>query len=153
MFSKVLSFITNPFADIVGGWQARKTIAAETAANEAVAESNLKIARFNAKAERIKTQDSSDMSYDMQVLMNRAMGIMDDILIACCLVIVGLHFVPDYAPVMLDGWVALAKAPWWFQFAMLLILVSTLGGFRLLRLVLDKVKDSKFGFLLNGGKQ
>lgn len=142
MISKILGFITNPFADVVGGWQARKTIAAETAGQLATAESNLKIAKVNAKIERTKHQDESDISYDMQVLRNRALSYMDEVLIIFWLVVFSLHFMPDYAPTMQKGWIAIGKAPWWFQFGMLGILVSTLGLFKLFRMW----TENKFSF-------
>ncbi|PHR87951.1 MAG: hypothetical protein COA78_36770 [Blastopirellula sp.] len=146
MFSKFLSFFTNPFAEVVGGWQARKTIAAENAAAIATAKVNLTIAKVNAQIERTKGQDESDISYDMQVLKNRALSIMDEVLIVFWLVVFSLHFIPEYASTMQAGWVAIGKAPWWFQFGMLGILVSTLGLFKLFRMW----TENKFSF---GGKR
>jgi hypothetical protein len=134
MLSKILSFITNPFADVVGGWQARKTIAAETAATVAKLDGELKAAKIQAKIDRTKSHDSADISYDLQVLKNRALSIMDEILIVFWLVVFSLHFIPAYAATMDKGWQAIAKAPWWFQFGMLGILVSTLGLMRLFRM-------------------
>ncbi|WP_435275708.1 hypothetical protein ACMAZF_01350 [Psychrobium sp. nBUS_13] len=145
MINKILGFITNPFAELIGGWQARKTIAAQTASELAQAESNLKIAKVNAKIQRTKSQDESDISYDMQVLKNRALSYMDEVLIIFWLVVFVLHFIPEYAQTMQAGWVAINKAPWWFQFGMLGILVSTLGLFKLFRMWTEK----KFSF---GGK-
>ena len=145
IFTKLFSFITNPVADIVGGWQARKTIAANTASEIATAESNLKIAKVNAKIERTKSQDKSDIDYDMQILRNRALSYMDEILIIFWLIVFSLHFIPDYALTMKAGWTAINKAPWWFQFGMLGILVSTLGLFKLFRMW----TENKFSF---GGK-
>ena len=142
MLSKILSFITNPFADVVGGWQARKTIAAETAAIVAMLEGELKAAKIQAKIDRTKSHDSADIGYDLQVLKNRALSIMDEILIVFWLVVFSLHFIPEYAPTMQAGWVAIGKAPWWFQFGMLGILVSTLGLMRLFRMW----TENKFSF-------
>ena len=146
MINKILGFITNPIADVVGGWQARKTIAAETASELAKAESDLKVAKVNAKIQRTKSQDDSDISYDLQVLKNRALSYMDEILIVFWLVIFVLHFIPECAATMQAGWVAINNAPWWFQFGMLGILVSTLGLFKLFRMW----TESKFSF---GGKK
>lgn len=134
MFSKILSFITDPIADVVGGWQARKTIAAETSADIARLDGELKKAKIQAKIDRTQNQDSADISYDMQVLKNRALSVMDEILIVFWLVVFSLHFIPEYADTMDAGWKAINKAPWWFQFGMLGILVSTLGLMRLFRM-------------------
>ena len=142
MLSKFISFFTNPIADIVGGWQARKTIAATTAANVATLDGELKVAQIQAKIDRTKRQDDADISYDMQVLRNRALSIMDNILIFFWLVVFSLHFIPQYAETMQAGWIAIGKAPWWFQFGMVGILVSTLGLMRLFRMF----TENKFGF-------
>ena len=134
MLSKIISFFTDPFADVVGGWQARKTIAAETASTVAKLDGELKAAKIQAKIDRTKNQDNADIGYDLQVLKNRALSIMDEILIVFWLVVFSLHFIPEYAPTMKAGWLAIGQAPWWFQFGMLGILVSTLGLMRLFRM-------------------
>ena len=134
MFATILSFLTNPIADIVGGWTARKNVAAETAAQLATLDGQLKVAIVQAKINRIANQDNADSDYDQQVLKNRALSIMDEILIVFWLVVFSLHFIPEYAQTMKNGWVAINKAPWWFQFGMVGILVSTLGLMRLFRM-------------------
>ena len=142
MLSKIISFFINPFADVIGGWQARKTIAAKTTAIIATLDGELKAAKIQAKIDRTKNQDESDISYDLQVLKNRALSIMDEILIVFWLVVFSLHFIPEYAPTMKAGWLAINNAPWWFQFGMLGILVSTLGLMRLFRMW----TENKFSF-------
>ncbi len=51
-FKTLISFITDPIADLTGGYVERKRIAAEMAADVARAENNFKIAQFEAKAKR-----------------------------------------------------------------------------------------------------
>jgi hypothetical protein len=146
MFSKIINFIAKPFADIVGGWQGRKNVAAETASTLAKLDGQLKAAKVQAKINRITQQDSADSDYDTQVLKNRALSFMDEVLIVFWLIIFVMHFIPDYALKMSAGWTAINKAPWWFQFGMLGILVSTLGLMRLFRMY----TENKFKF---GGNQ
>lgn len=142
MFSTFINFITKPLADIVGGWQGRKDAAAVTVNKLALLEGDLKVAKVQAKINRVTQQDSADADYDSQVLKNRALSVMDEILIGFWLVIFVMHFISDYAPKMAAGWTAIGKAPWWFQFGMLGILVSTLGLMRLFRMYTEK----KFSF-------
>ena len=144
-FSGLINFITKPFADIVGGWQGRKTAAAQTVNELALLEGELKKARVSAEIKRVVNQDNQDADYDQKVLDNRKYTIMDDLLIVFWLIVFTLHFVPDYAATMKKGWLAIGNAPWWFQFGMLGILVSTLGLMRLFRMY----TENKFNF---GGK-
>lgn len=145
MLASIISFITKPFADIVGGWQGRKNAASQTVNELALLEGDLKKARITADIRRIENQDNSDADYDQKVLDNRKYTIMDEVLIIFWLTVFIFHFIPDYAATMQKGWVAIAKAPWWFQFGMLGILVSTLGLMRLFRMY----TENKFSF---GGK-
>jgi len=146
MLSKIINFFANPFADIVGGWQGRKNAAAQTVNELALLEGDLKKARVKADIRRIENQDNQDADYDQKVLDNRKYTLMDDFLITFWLVIFVMHFIPDYASKMAAGWTAIGKAPWWFQFGMLGILVSTLGLMRLFRMY----TENKFKF--GGGK-
>lgn len=142
ILSTAISFFTNPVADIVGGWQARKTIASKTASDIAHLEGELKKTRLQASIDRLKNQDGEDADYDQKVLDNRRYTLMDDFLILFWLVIFAMHFIPATADEMAKGWIAIAKAPWWFQFGMVGILISTLGLMRLFRMWTDK----KFSF-------
>lgn len=146
MFAKIINFIAKPFADIVGGWQGRKNAAAATVNELALLEGDLKKARVTAEIRRTENQDNADADYDQKVLDNRKYTIMDDVLIIFWLTVFVMHFIPDYAPKMAAGWTAIGKAPWWFQFGMLGILVSTLGLMRLFRMY----TENKFKF--GGGK-
>jgi len=142
MLSTIINFIAKPFADIVGGWQGRTTAAAQTVNELALLEGDLKKARLTADIRRIENQDNADADYDQKVLDNRKYTIMDDLLIVFWLGIFIMHFIPNYAPKMAAGWSAIGKAPWWFQFGMLGILVSTLGLMRLFRMY----TENKFSF-------
>ena len=137
MFKSIINFIAKPFADIVGSWQGRKNAAAATVNELALLEGDLKKARVKADIKRIENQDNQDADYDQKVLDNRKYTIMDDLLIIFWLGIFLAHFIPEYASKMAAGWTAIGKAPWWFQFGMLGILVSTLGLMRLFRMYTD----------------
>jgi len=145
--SGLVNFFTKPVADIVGHWQGRKTAAAQTVNELALLEGDLKKARVTAEIKRVESQDYADADYDQKVLDNRKYTIIDDVLIIFWLIVFSLHFIPNYAPKMAAGWTAIGKAPWWFQFGMLGILVSTLGLMRLFRMY----TENKFKF--GGSKQ
>jgi len=142
MFKAIVKFFTNPFADIVGSWQGRKNAAAATINELALLEGDLKKARITADIKRVENQDYADADYDQKVLDNRKYTIMDDFLILWCISLVTMHFIPATAIYMGKGWDALAKSPWWFQFTMLGIMISTLGLMRLFRMY----TENKFNF-------
>ncbi|MCL1072989.1 hypothetical protein [Shewanella dokdonensis] len=141
--TSVFNFFTNPVADLVGGYTERKKIAAETAADEAKAKSALKIAKLNAQArkveldaERTAATEENDSSYDNQVLANRRDSYADEFIIAVFLGIFIAHFIPALQPYMHAGWVAMGYTgiPWWYEFVIVGICVSTLGLMRLFRI-------------------
>ena len=77
----IFSFLTDPIADLTGGYRERKRIASEMAASIATAECNLKIAKFKAEESRLLNTANNDTDYDMQVLKNRKNTYMDEIII------------------------------------------------------------------------
>lgn len=128
-------FFTNPIADLTGGYRERKRIAAEMAADVAKAENNFKIAQFKAKARRCEQAEQNDADYDLLVLKNRDKTIMDEIIILFFLALFVCHFIPAMQPYMAAGWQAMGYdgAPWYFEFVIVGIAVSTLGLMRLFR--------------------
>lgn len=144
--TSVLNFFTNPIAEVVGGWNERKTIAAKNAGRIAEAEVEAKIAKFEADAERYKLQATADQDYDMQVLRNRQGSPADELIIVIWFVVFLMHFFPFSQPYMATGWKAMGypNGPaWWFEFGMVGILVSTLGLMRVLRLMLGKSLEKR----------
>ena len=141
--NSVFSFFTNPLADLTGGYRERKRIASETAASVATAEVNLKIARFNAEAKILSNQESNDTDYDLQVLRNRKTTLMDEVIIFTFLGLYIAHFIPKLQPFMASGWKAMgySGAPWYFEFIIVGISVSTLGLMRLFRVFFKRRKE------------
>lgn len=135
LLSKILSFFTNPVADLTGSYRERKRIAAETAASVAMAEANFKIAQFEAKARRCEQAEQNDADYDLLVLKNRNKTLMDEVIILFFLALFICHFIPIMQPYMAAGWKAMGYtgAPWYFEFVIVGIAVSTLGLMRLFR--------------------
>lgn len=131
----VFSFLTDPIADLTGGYRERKRIAAEMAADVARAENNFKIAQFSAKAKRLEQVEQNDADYDLLVLKNRDKTIMDEVIILFFLGLFICHFIPAMQPYMQKGWQAMGYkgAPWYFEFVIVGIAVSTLGLMRLFR--------------------
>ncbi|KZN31769.1 hypothetical protein N475_04740 [Pseudoalteromonas luteoviolacea DSM 6061] len=131
----ILSFITNPIADLTGSYRERKRIAMEMAAEVARAEHNFKIAQFNAQTQRCLQAEQNDADYDLLVLKRRDRTIMDEVIILFFLTLFVLHFIPVMQPYMADGWEAMGYngVPWYVEFIMVGITVSTLGLMRLFR--------------------
>ncbi|MEL4471101.1 hypothetical protein AYI83_15830 [Shewanella algae] len=143
--SSLFGFLTNPIADLTGGYRERKRIAAETAGAIASAEAKLKIAQFTAQAARAERQDVSDTDYDLAVMQNRRFTLMDELIIIVFLGMFISHFVPNLQPYMHGGWVAMGYqgAPWWFEFVIVGIVVSTLGLMRLFRAFWGREREKK----------
>lgn len=143
--SSLFSFLTNPIADLAGGYRERKKVAADMAADIARAESNLKIAQFAAQAARAERQENNDSDYDQTVLNNRRETYIDEIIILVFLGLFLAHFVPNLQPYMSGGWQAMGYegAPWYFEFIIVGICVSTLGLMRLFRAFWRVREDKK----------
>ena len=106
------------------------------------AKGELTLARINAKREQVEKSEKNDKDYDMQVLRNRNNTWADEALIVMWIIVFAAHFVPHTQNYMAGGWAAMGynTAPWWFEFGMVGILVSTLGLMRLLRIFVDRFK-------------
>jgi hypothetical protein len=150
LLKTIFAFFTNPIADLTGGYRERKRIASEMAASIATAECNLKLARFTAETNRLTNTENNDTDYDMQVLKNRKNTFMDEIIIAFFLALFAMHFIEETQPIMKSGWLAMGYqgAPWYFEFIIVGIAVSTLGLMRLFRIFFrakEKDKPDKHG--------
>lgn len=104
--------------------------------------------KMRAKAELAATEEAHVHDYDMQVLLNRAKSVMDEFIIFSVVGVVGLHFIPGTQEYMEPGWEALDKAPLWFQLSAVIVVVSTLGGLR----VLDWARKNSMGRVFSRGK-
>ena len=134
----VLNFIAAPFAEVVGGWQARKNMAEERETSKVQSKLRIEEATSNAIIQRVQTADDNDFLLDLRAQENKATSFIDEILIVYWLSIVTMHFIPATQPYMFDGWEAIEKAPMWFQIGIIIIMVTTMGGMRILRLFTDK---------------
>lgn len=136
MLSTVLGLIVKPIADMIGSYQARKTVAIKNASLIAQAKIDLKITKIKAKSEQFVMSSRQDNDYDVQVLRNRDNTYADEFIILVWFALFIAHFIPEYAIVMATGWSAMGYSgvPWWFEFGMVGILVSTLGLMRLFKL-------------------
>lgn len=134
----------------------------ELAAAKMTAKAALKIAKLERKAAAVSNALNADSNYDLQALKNRAGTWIDEMLIILfCLVFLApfigsaIYLVSCAFDACVDfqleravaaGWQAhgYARAPWWFEFAMVGILVSTLGLMRFFKLFIDTFK-ARFG--------
>ena len=143
----MIGIIAGLATEVIGRYQGRKKARQASAARIAEKRADLEVARIEAEIQRTKRQDNADGDYDIQVLRNRERSWADEILIGIFAGIFILPFVDalqatwsgsllGLADAVAAGWRAHGYdgAPWWFEFAMVGILVSTLGLFRLLRL-------------------
>ncbi len=145
LLKSIIAFFTNPIADFTGSYRERKRIASEMAASIATAEGNLKIARLTAETNRLISTENNDTDYDMQVLKNRKNTYMDEIIITFFLVLFAMHFFKQTQPIMQSGWLAMGYqgAPWYFEFIIVGIAVSTLGLMRLFRIFFRAKEKNK----------
>ncbi|MCL1123315.1 hypothetical protein [Shewanella surugensis] len=136
ILTSILSIFTNPIADLTGGYRERKRIAAESAKMLVDAEIKLKISKLEAKARRFEQTANNDADYDMQVLKNRNESLMDNVIIFVFSALLIAHFIPPLQPYIAGGWHAMGYkgAPWWFEFIIVGIAVSTLGLMGLFRI-------------------
>ena len=143
----MIGMIAGLAGEIIGRYQARKKAKQAAAARIEEKRADLEVARIDAEIRRQERTDTADIDYDIQVLRNRERSRADEVLIAIFAGIFILPFVDalqatwsgkllGLAGAVADGWRAHGYdgAPWWFEFAMVGILVSTLGLFRLLRM-------------------
>jgi uncharacterized ion transporter superfamily protein YfcC len=134
----VLSFIAKPFADAVGNWQARKNMVVQRETAKVESQLRIEEATSNAIIHRVQTADDNDFLLDIRAQENKKTSFIDELLIIYWLSIVTMHFIPATQPYMFDGWDAIEKAPMWFQIGIIIIMVTTMGGMRILRLFTDK---------------
>ena len=143
----MIGVIAELAGQIVGRYQARKKAKQAAAARIEEKRADLEVARIDAEIRCQERTDTADIDYDIQVLRNRERSRADEVLIAIFAGIFILPFVDalqatwsgkllGLAGAVADGWRAHGYdgAAWWFEFAMVGILVSTLGLFRLLRM-------------------
>ena len=109
----------------------------------AKAKTDFKVAKMLATAERTKRESMQNLNYDMQVLKNRRETLSDEFIILGFFMILILTFVPHTQHSMVIGWEALKHAPWWFEFGIVGILVSTLGLKDVLRMFLNAFPNRK----------
>lgn len=143
MLAKLLSFITNPLADIIGNWQARKTIAAETQAEVIRTKAALEVAKLQAEIRRAEHSDQRDSDYDLEAQRQRRDTYADEFLILFFFGLFALHFIPDMQPYMMAGWAAVKQAPLYFEFAIVGIVVATFGLMRLFRVYKARLTGRK----------
>ncbi|WP_299002336.1 hypothetical protein [uncultured Shewanella sp.] len=136
IFTSILNFFTNPIADLAGSYRERKRLAAESAKMLVDAEIKLKISKLEAKARRFEQTANNDADYDMQVLKNRNESLMDNFIIIIFSALLIAHFISTLQPYIAKGWLAMGYrgAPWWFEFIIVGIAVSTLGLMGLFRI-------------------
>ena len=125
--------------------QERKSMEAKGKLEILQSKIDFKVAKWQARASRLAVKEQNDASYDMQVLKNREHSYADEFLIGMMMLLFLMHFIPYMQPYMVDGWQAMGYTgvPWWFEFVMVGIFVSTLGLMRLFRLFWTRRTNGK----------
>ena len=137
----MIGMIADLAGKVIGRYQARKAASAARIEQKCA---DLEVARIEAEIRRQERADTADADYDLQVLRNRERSRADEVLIG---IFAGTFILPfidalqatwsgrrlGLAEAVAAGWRAHGYdgAPWWFEFAMVGILVSTLGLFRM----------------------
>lgn len=133
--------------ETVGGWlqanEETKQVKAVARVDLAKAKSAFKIARVEAdtaievaRGAQASQLDGHVQEYDLEVLRNKRFTYVDDILVYSLIGGVVMHFVPYTQPFMRSGWVAMGYPDgpaWWLEFSIIVAIVSTLGGMRVLK--------------------
>lgn len=134
--------IAKLLAEGVGFWRDDRSQKHELKKVEREAVTHIRIAEMQAKLDVLTRLEDHDAAYDIQALQNRTKTSSDELIIVTWFVIFQMHFVLFTQPYMAAGWAAMGytAVPWWFEFGMVGILVSTLGLMRLLRVFIGKVK-------------
>jgi len=103
-----------------------------------VADNNfqLKIAYIKGLIEKTQQSDNADIDYDLQAQINKRFTIADEVLVTVFIVIFIAGFIPGMADYIMAGWLAHSQAPPFFHITMTIIVISTFGGIRILRLLL-----------------
>lgn len=125
------------FTSGVDAYRAVKEKRIHQAVAEQEAAHGVKLAKLGAKQRRFEMKHQATTDYDQQVLENRRFTIMDEVLIAVWLGVFIAHFIKPLQPYMKVGWQAMgynSGPPWWFEFGMVGILISTLGLMALFKL-------------------
>lgn len=150
-----IKWIVGAAGDAFGTWQERKAQAKKIEGEIAGKRLEYKKAKFDAKINRLTARGRRDMSYDMQVLKNRQHTWLDEFIGVAIVGITLCAFLPWTAPYVKEGWQSVSEAPFWFQFAWIVLISSTLGGLTILRIMMGSkvgngIRDKIRGELTNG---
>lgn len=104
-----------------------KTMKAEGKFKIEEAKIGFRLAKLNAESQRIKRESEMDMTYDLIALKQKKYTWADEFILVSFFSILLLTFIPYTQDAMSIGWVALNEAPWWFEFGLVGMLVSTFG--------------------------
>lgn len=108
---------------------------------------DLEVAKLKSEAKMETLRANNDAAYDLEVIRNRKESLIDELIIIGFMVIMVLTFIPATQSTMAIGWEALSDAPWWFEFGIIGILVSTLGLKDVLKIfiggTLDRLKKKQ----------
>ena len=99
----------------------------------------LKIAYIKGLIKKAESTDNADIDYDLQAQINKRFSIADEFLVSVFIIIFIAGFIPGMADYIMAGWEAHSKAPQFFHITMTIIVVSTFGGIRILRLFLTSI--------------
>lgn len=133
----------------VSGWfkrrQVRKQAVVDKKHELKMAKLGARVARYEADAQAASETRQQDQEYDLQVLKNRRESWIDEVIILAMIAVVIMHFIPFTQPFMAAGWAAMGYTgmPWWCEFAIVGIFISTLGLLKVFRFWMGRWGASK----------
>lgn len=104
-----------------------KTMKAEAKFKIQEAKLNLKLARLETESKQIQQQATLDGTYDQMAQQQKRYTYADEFITLSVFGMLFLTFIPQTQETMNRGWEALNNAPFWFEFIIVGIVVSTFG--------------------------
>lgn len=114
----VLSAVSEPIKEIVGGWQKRKTV--KLAGDIKIAE-----AKTNAHIKKIETGQAADIAWEKTSIENSSWK--DEFWTIILSIPMILCFIPGFEGYVVMGFAALENVPDWYQYAVGIAISSAFG--------------------------
>lgn len=135
----MIGLITSLFTEGVGYFKRKQE--AKYKAQER--DDKLEQAKIDARIKRLETGDETASKLDELSIKQR--GWKDEYLLILTTIPLGMSFIPDYAPVVQMGFIALEKTPEYYWYALGMIYIDTFGFRRMVRAAFEHWLQKRFG--------
>ena len=133
MFRGLIGNIIKPVAGVFEKNQELKKVKAKNIVKIAQAKSDLQVAQIKAKENIVTSQSKADSSYDMIALKQKSKSKTDEVLVFFAMLPAIGCFIPGLQGYISNGFHILTGTPWFYQFIVIGIYVSTFGLMTLFR--------------------